>query len=204
MCNSKSVIPAAVSAVIVLLSLPSIAMASGASGLYYGDLGQAIASVLIFAILFLILRKYAWGPVVGAIRHREQDMADALKTAETQQSEAAELLEEYRARLDRAEADAANVIAKSRREAADAREDILTTARVEARKHIAKGAEDIERARREALHELRIDTAKLAMDVAEQVIGRQLTDDDHTRMMERSMLEIEQQVRLHEGENEAT
>ncbi len=185
--------------VAVMAVLPAVALAAESGQRYYGDIGQAIASVVIFAILLLILRKYAWGPVVSTIRHREQDMADALKTAEQQQTEAGELLEEYRARLARAETDAANVIAKSRREAADAREKILSAARAEARKNIEKGSADIERARREVLHELRIDTAKLATDVAEQVIGRELTESDQRRLMEQAMAEIETQV-MQQGE----
>ena len=183
----------------VMAALPAAALAAGSGEPYYGDLGQAIAAVTIFVILFLILRKWAWGPVVSTVRRREEGMAEALKTAESQQTEAAELLEEYRARLASAEADAANVVAKSRKQAALRGEEILTAARAEARKNIAKGNEDIERARREALQELRIDTARLATDVAEQVIDRELTEDDQRRLMKQAMAEIESQV-MRQGE----
>lgn len=164
--------------------------AGGAGKVYYGDIGQAIATLLIFGLLLLILGRYAWKPIVAQLRQREEDVAKTIERAQDQQREAGELLEHYRARLDQAETEAKEVVASSRREAAEAREELLASARDQARKSVQAAKEEIHRARDEVVRELRETTAELAADIAAEVLGKALRPEDHRRLVDQSLEEI--------------
>jgi len=173
----------------------SPAAAAGAETFYPGDLGQAIATIIVFVLLLLVLRKWAWGPVCRQLQRRENDIAEALDKAETRQKEAEEFSSFYQARMAGAEAEAENLLAKARKEAAEARERILQAARAEAREHAERSQRELERARQEAMRDLQRATAGLATDVAGRVIRRSLSEQEHRRLMEQSLAEIRKRVR---------
>jgi F-type H+-transporting ATPase subunit b len=162
----------------------------GEGGFYFGDLGQAIAAVVIFVLLLVILGRWAWRPLVAQLQRREESIAEALKRAEQRENETRRLLEDYRARMEAAEGDAQQLLAKARREAIEARQQVLTTAAEESHKLLASAREEIEQARRSALRELRASAAELAADLAAAVIGRTLTQEDHARLVSESLQEI--------------
>jgi F-type H+-transporting ATPase subunit b len=159
-------------------------------GFYFGDLGQAVAAVLIFLLLLAVLGRWAWRPLVSQLQRREESIAEALRRAEQREKDTQRLLEEYRARLAAADGDAQQVLAKARREALDARQGVLTAAEEESRKLVASAREEIDQAKRSALRELRASTADLAADLAAAVLGRTLTQEDHARLINESLQEI--------------
>jgi len=170
------------------------ALAAGTEGFYPGDLGQAIATILIFVVLLVVLRKWAWGPICRQLQRRENDIAEAMDKAEQRRKEAEDIRNFYQARMDRAEADAADLLAKARKEAADARERILQAARIEARENAERAQRMLDRARREAMRDLQGATADLATDIAGRVIGRSLSEEEHRRLMEQSLAEIKKRI----------
>ena len=164
--------------------------AAGDKDIYYGDVGQAIATLLTFAVLVYILGRYAWRPIVTQLRQREDEIAETVSRAETQQQEARELLEHYRTKMEQAETEAKEMLAASRREAADTRDEILAGAREQALLAVRSAKEDIRRAKEDVVHELRQTTAELAADTAAKVMGRALRPDDHDRLVAESLKEI--------------
>ncbi len=183
-------------ALLALLVLAGPVLAAGdahgaeTQGLQPGDLGQAIASLVIFLVLLVVLGKYAWKPLIAQMQRREQGMADALEQSHARQREAEQLLEDYRAQLARAEADAKDLIAKARAEAVAAREVLLTEAREEARKTSDTMRQDIEQAKREALAELYRTTADLAAEMAGRIVRKTLRPEDHRQLLTESLEEI--------------
>jgi F-type H+-transporting ATPase subunit b len=159
-------------------------------GFYPGDLGQAIAAVVIFVLLLVILGRWAWRPLVAQLQRREESIADALKRAEQREKETQRLLEEHRARMEAVEGDAEQLLVKARREALEARGQVLTAAEEESRKLLDSAREEINQAKRAALRELRASAAELAADLAAAVIGRTLTPEDHARLLNESLAEI--------------
>lgn len=183
---------AVAAALLALLVLTGPLWAAGgeSQGLQPGDLGQAIASLVIFLILLAVLGKYAWKPLIAQMQRREQGMAEALEQAKTRQREADQLLEDYRAQLARAEGDAKELIAKARAESVAAREVLLNDARLEARKTSDTMLQDIEHAKREALAELYRTTADLAAEMAGRLVRRTLSPQDHSQLLSESLEEI--------------
>jgi F-type H+-transporting ATPase subunit b len=155
-----------------------------------GDLGQAIAAILIFLALLAVLGKYGWTPIMEQLRRREEHIAKAIDDAQKGRQDAEALLSQYRAKLDQAAGEAKEVIAKGRQEAAAAREEILAQARDEARKAAEMARQDIEQAKQKALEELYQTTTELAADMAGRVLQESLKASDHRELLADSLSEI--------------
>jgi len=183
--------PGALAGAAAALGIPTSALAGqGGEQFYPGDLGQAIAAVLIFIVLLAILGRWAWKPLIAQIRRREESIAEAIKRSRAQQREAEDLLNHYRGLLERAEAKVKSLLERGRREAAVEREEILAAARAEAQQAAARAREEIERAKREALKDLQQTTAQLAADIAERVLAGYVDEVEHNRLMEGALGEI--------------
>jgi len=177
----------------VLLCAAGPAAAEGGK-LYPGDLGQAIATFLTFGVLLFVLGKYAWKPIVTQLRHREEEVAETIARAGTQQEEAEKLLAHYQSLVDKAEAESKDILSTSRREATEARDQIISEARSESRRAIRSAQEEIRHAKEEVVRELRETTAELAADIAEQVLGKGLRPEDHRRLVDQSLEEIRERA----------
>lgn len=165
-----------------LLAAPSVALAESMP--YPGDLGQAMAALLIFLLLVVVLGKWAWRPVVAQLRHREEDLAETLEEARKREAKADEIMAEYQEQIDNIEAEADRILAAARRKADSQREEVVAEAREEARQAIQRATEEIASARREALRSLQAETADLAADLAEQFLREKLTQDDHAFLVD--------------------
>ena len=175
----------AAGAVAVLLWLPTAAFAEeGTAGIDPGNLGHAIAAIVIFVLLLLILRKYAWGPIVSQLQMREEQIAHSLKQAERREQEARDILAEYNQQIGRARAEAEDLLATSRSQAAETSEQLLATAEEEARQLTRHARQEIDRAREDALRELRQTTADLAAEMAEEMIRKKLDPVGHGRLLD--------------------
>lgn len=162
----------------------------GGGGISFGDLGVTIATVAIFLILLLVLRRFAWKPILTQLQRREKAIADSIAAAEQRETQAQALLASYRSRLDQIEAEARQILAKGRQEGLEAKEKLLAEAREEARKLADEQRRDIERGKQDALRELYERTTQLAAEMAGQVLSRRLSPDDQRRIMAASLGEI--------------
>jgi F-type H+-transporting ATPase subunit b len=71
--------------------------AEGGGGLYDMNTGLSAWTLIVFAILVLLLGKFAWKPILEAVEARERGIKAALDDAAAKNAEAAKLLEEHRA-----------------------------------------------------------------------------------------------------------
>jgi F-type H+-transporting ATPase subunit b len=194
---SRILRPAAWFAVLLCCCAPAAAQEESGGMPYPGDLGQAIAALLIFLLLLALLGKFAWKPIVNQLRQREEAFAVTLSDAEKKQAHAEELREEYQQRLDRIETESDQILADSRREAAAEREQVLAEARDEARRQIDRARDDIAAARQRARHELEALTAQMAAEIAQQVLRRNLSAEDHKRLIDEAMRQIAREAEEH-------
>ena len=156
----------------------------------FGDAGVAVASVLVFLLLFLLLRRYAWGPILAQLQRREKTIADSLAAADERQRQAQETLASVRARLDGVEEEGRQVLARLRQEGLDAKERLLADARQEGQRLSEEQRREIERAKQEALRGLYQETADLAAEMAGNVLRRRLSEEDQRRILSGSLDEI--------------
>jgi F-type H+-transporting ATPase subunit b len=166
----------------------------GGANPFAGDVGNAIWTVVIFLFVVLVLGKFAWKPILGALQKREDFIRDSLAEAKNEREEAKKQLAEYTAKLDRARAEASAIVDEGRRDAEVLRHKIEEHAKKEAHAMLDRAKREIGIARDTAVKELYIRSAKLATEMASQIIRKQLDAKEHERLVNESIDDIEQAV----------
>lgn len=179
----------------LVMALPAVASEGkeAGGGFQFGNAGQAVASLIIFGILLVILGKWAWKPIVTQLENREKGIAETIEDARHRTQEAEGLLRQYQERLNKAEAEAQALVSQSRKEAAEARELILQAANTEAQRSAHLVREEIEVAKQEAMRDLYDRTATLATDIAGKILRRNLRVEDQKQILDESLAEINRQ-----------
>jgi F-type H+-transporting ATPase subunit b len=178
----------------VILFAVEAAHAAGGKPFYPGDLGQAIAAVLIFGLLLFVLGKWAWGPIVRQLQDREQDIVETIESTQRFESEAKSLLEEYKSKIENADAEVEEILARAARDAVAESEKIVETARNEARESVRKGVKDIKKAKAHAIRDMRDATAQLAAEIAGCIIDESLTPEVREHLVDASIKAIGERV----------
>ncbi|MCH8038853.1 MAG: F0F1 ATP synthase subunit B [Nitrospinae bacterium] len=143
--------------------------------------------VVSFGILFWVLYKFALPPIVEALETRERKIRDSIEQAEQNRATAEQRLREYEAKLLGAAREVEAIMVEAKTKAQRLLEDNEQRLRAESARIREETTQEIERERRKALQEIRHKTADLAILVAEKVLARSLTDDDHRRLAEEAL-----------------
>jgi F-type H+-transporting ATPase subunit b len=140
------------------------------------DLGLFVWNLIGFLILFFILKKTAWKPILKSLNDREQGIADSLATAERVKAEMVQLKGENEALLAKAREERAQML----KEARDTRDKIVSEAKeqakIEAGKIITDAQAAIEQQKMAALTEVKNQVGNLVVEVAEKILRRELAD----------------------------
>lgn len=159
----------------------------GANNPFAGDFGNALWTLVIFGLVLFVLGKFAWGPILNTLQARETFIRESLETAKRDREEAEARLREYEERLAQARAEATAIVDEGRRDATAVKHRIEEDARAEADKMIERAKREIQIATETATKELYQLSARLATDMAGKVIGRELTPQDHERLIAESL-----------------
>ncbi len=169
------------------LALPALAQeaerGAEAPSLFAGDLGNSIWTLLIFILVLVVLGKFAWGPILNTLQTRESFIREALEKAKHDREAAEARLKEYEQKLAAARGEATAIVDEGRRDADVVKRRIEAAAKEEADKMIERARREIQIATDTATKELYTLSAKLATQLAAQVIGRELTAQDHQRLI---------------------
>ena len=180
------------------LLFSNLAWASEGGGevnLFAGDLGNAIWTLVIFILVIVVLGKFAWGPLLNALQQREQFIRTSLQEAKADREAAEARLQEYEERLHQATTEATQIVVQGRQDADKAKARIEETARTEADKMLNRAKREIDLAKQSAIKDLYATSAELATDIAEKVLKRELSSQDHERLIEESIEELNRQDR---------
>jgi F-type H+-transporting ATPase subunit b len=160
----------------------------GASpGLFTGDVGNIIWTLLMFLAVVFVLGKFAWRPILRGLQSREEFIRRSLEDADRANRQARTLLSEYEQKLQEASREASGIIEEGRRDAEIVRKNIHEETRKEADAMIARAKREIGLARDAALRDLYTRSADLATDLAGQILGREVKPADHLRLIEDSI-----------------
>jgi F-type H+-transporting ATPase subunit b len=138
------------------------------------EFGLLLWTLIAFLVVFFILGKYAWPPIVKALKEREQGIADSLATAERVKTEMAQMKSENEALLAKAREERAQLL----KEARETKDKIINEAKeqskIEANKIIAEAQAAINTQKMAALTEVKNQVGKLVIEVTEKVLRREL------------------------------
>lgn len=155
------------------------------------DLETLIWLWVIFAILFLILRKFAWKPLLAAVEAREKRIADSLAKAEEIQKAAADIAARQEAALAEAQVKAKAVLDDARAQAEDYRKRELERAKVDADAFLDRARKEISLEEARARDSLRREVVDLTLEIASKVLERTVTADDDRRLADRLVGEVQ-------------
>jgi F-type H+-transporting ATPase subunit b len=141
-------------------------------------------TLAIFAVLLIILSKFAYKPLLASVEERERALQDALDKAQRDREESARVLAEHRQQLDAARGEAQKLIAEGRATAEKLRTDLLEQTRLQQQEMLDRARRDIETAKTNAIADLRREAVDLAIAGAGKVIERNLDSDANRRLVE--------------------
>ena len=158
--------------------------------LFSGDLGNAFWTLLIFALLLVVLGRFAWKPILTALQKREEFIHDSLAQAKKDREEAEARLADYTTKLDKARREATAIVEEGRRDAEVVRRKIHDDANREGTDIIERAKKEIALARDSAVRELYKVSGSLATELAGKIIRKQLSADDHQQLIKESIDEL--------------
>jgi F-type H+-transporting ATPase subunit b len=163
----------------------------GGSFLVSPDIGLMIWTLLVFGISMFLLYKLAFPRISEALDRRQRAIEESIDTAEHIRAEAEKILAEYRERLAEARGQADDIVARARKSGEVAESEIVASARTKREEMMEQTRRDIEAETRRAIQEIRAEVADLTVLATEKVTRKTLTDDDHRRLVEEALAELD-------------
>jgi F-type H+-transporting ATPase subunit b len=153
--------------------------------------GLMIWTLICFGITFYVLKRFAFGPIQKAIDERRERIRSSLAEAERAREEARRLLEEHRALRARARGQAEEILSEARRVAEAQRERVRKETEEDRQRRMEETRRQIEAEMQRALGEIRREVEELALVAAEKVTARALTPEDHRRLIDEAIAELD-------------
>jgi F-type H+-transporting ATPase subunit b len=171
--------------------LSDIAPVASGSFLVSPSLGLMFWTLALFGATLWILNKYAFPRISEALEKRRRAIEESLEHADRTRREADEILEEYRGRLREAREQAEEILVRARRAGESLNEDAKVAATKQREELLASARRDIEAETRRALEEIRKEVANLTVMATEKVTRKSLTPEDHRRLIEDALHEVD-------------
>jgi F-type H+-transporting ATPase subunit b len=163
------------------------------------ELGVMIWTLIAFGVTLYILNKVAFPRIGEALDRRRKAIEESIESAERTRREADELLEEYRARLKEAREQADDIVARARKAGESVADESKAQATQQREELLAAARRDIEAETRRALEEIRKEVANLTVEATEKVTRKALSTEDHRRLVEEALGEVDFSALAGEG-----
>jgi len=158
-------------------------------GLISPDIGTIFWMVLAFGIVFLILKRFAWGPILSMLKTRETNIQEALSAADKAREEMALLQADHEKIMQQARAEREEMISEARKMREEMIEVAKTDAEKEADKLIEKAKKQIENEKLSAIVEIKQKVSELSVEIAEKILRTELQDVGRDQKLINNMLD---------------
>lgn len=148
------------------------------------DFWTALFVLLNTLAVFFVAKKFLFGPVVKMVKDRQQEIDGMYEEAERARTEAQALQQEYDQRLKDAAETGERMVREAVARGQSREEEILRSASARADAMLQKAAEDIQREKKKALTDAKDEISVIAIDIAGKVVGKTLSDDDHSQLVD--------------------
>lgn len=176
-----------------LLSFCFVGIAAAAEGggssnpIESGTISNAVATVITFGIVVIILGKLVWPHVLKALKDRENFIRESLESAKRDREEAEKRLKEYETQIANARQEATAIVEEGRRDAEVLRRKTADDAKKEADAITARAKREIGIARDTAVKDLYSVSGRLAADLAGKILEKELDASAHDRLIQESI-----------------
>ncbi|RME92246.1 MAG: ATP synthase F0 subunit B [Candidatus Hydrogenedentota bacterium] len=153
--------------------------------------GLAIWTLITFLLVLTILWLFAWKPIVKALDARSHRIADDLEKSRKLREEAEALLRDYESKLEKAKAEAVEIVEEGRKDAEVLRKRILDEAAEEGERIKKRVSGELEQAKLKALAEIEERVVDLAEELVSRVLKDKLTGVDHKKLILEEMASLQ-------------
>nr|WP_269050169.1 F0F1 ATP synthase subunit B [Sporosarcina sp. G11-34] len=151
------------------------------------NLGDIIVTVGFFTILMVLLKKFAWGPLMGIMDQRAELIANEIESAEKSRTESKQLLEEQRNLLKEARNDAQAIVENARNQGETQRADIISSAKAEVGRMKEEATLEIASEKDKAVAAVREEFVSLSILAASKVLGKEISEEDNRALIEETI-----------------
>lgn len=183
--------PTTLPILVLLMGLVAPPAYAAEGGLLSPQPGLIFWTIVTFVIVLVVLWRFAYPHILGAVEAREKRIEELRAEAEASRAAAAALVTQRQQELDELRERAQEVIAEARTAAEHMREEIMTEARREQEALLARTAGEVKQQVERAMQTLRAEAVDVAIAAAEKVIHRNLDDAENRRLVEEYLTRLE-------------
>lgn len=159
------------------------------------NLWAGVWALVIFIVLLIVLKKFAWGPIVAGLSAREERINESLEKAQAIEKATRELAETNKQMLDDAQRESQGIIAAARQTAQTTATEITAKAQAEIEAQRDRSKREVALEADKARDMLRTEAVELTLQAAAKLIGKSLTGDDQRRLAEEALADAESVAR---------
>jgi F-type H+-transporting ATPase subunit b len=160
---------------------------------FEGAFADALWTIIAFVVLLLVLWKWAWKPILGALNARQEHIEKQISSAEETRKEAERVLAEYRGKLENVASEGRAIIAGQVAKAQQESKEIIAVANEKTELIMLKSEADIEKARNEARAELFDQASEMVLQLGGEILGRAINDADNERFIGDAVARLKQE-----------
>jgi F-type H+-transporting ATPase subunit b len=146
--------------------------------------------IIAFLVLYLLLSKYAFGPLFGMMEKRRQMVKDQIQTAENSRKQSEQLLEEQKQALQQARKEAYDIIEQAKQTSTKQADEIILAARNETIRQKDEALQDIESEKNKAVAALRSQVSAMSVMIASKIIEKQIDEKSQEQLVEHYLKEV--------------
>ena len=162
-----------------------------ASGPLTVEFGLMFWTVVVFLLLLLILKRFAYPALLGAVEARERALQEQLDAAERNRAESEALLAEHKKLVAEARASAHALLVEARSTAEKERALAMEKTLEEQQQLMERARRDIGAERDRAIAELRGEAVELSLAAASKLIGERLTSDSDRKLVQEYLTSLD-------------
>ncbi len=155
------------------------------------DPGLFIWTIITFLVLFALLTKFAWKPLLKMLEGREEMIRQSLADADQAKVELEKLNQESEAIISQARAEAQSILTDCKAAAEKVKEEGLAIAKDEANTIVQNAEKQIKVERDKAIAEIKSEVVDLSLSIAEKLIRKNLNKEDNQRLIEESLKKVQ-------------
>ena len=175
-----------IKSLLFILLLVCFAIAGDGSGPKPGMVqvhgGTLFWSVVAFLLLFIVLKKVAWGPIISALETREKEIKDALNSAATAKEDAEKATADYEKIKQEAHAEAQTILSEAKSVKEKMISDAVEEAKKKAEMETEAALQSINTEKEKAVKEIKTAAVDLSIKAASKLIEKNLDSDDNRKL----------------------
>ncbi|MFC0525240.1 F0F1 ATP synthase subunit B [Pontibacillus salicampi] len=152
--------------------------------------GDMLVQLFVFLVLLVLLRIFAWTPLMNVMKERENHIANEIDTAEKNRQDAERMSQEAQEELKKTRQEAHQIIEEAKKTAKEQEQDILASAREEGERLKESARQEIETEKDKAIQALQDQVATLSVQIASKVIEKELSEQDQEQLINEYIKEL--------------